>query len=177
LEGVINIIVLIGHSASGKSTIENKLIERGYKKIVSYTTRPPRKGEIDGIDYHFITEADFKAMKISNKLAESVQYRDWHYGIAKEDCLDDRVVIVEPSGMRDLKQIDGLNIVSFFINSPERERLIRMAKRGDEIMEIFRRIISDSGTFKNVEKEVDFVINNQDLDKAVDEIIEKIEKG
>ena len=47
-------IVLIGESASGKSSIERCLVEDyGYNKIVSYTTRPPRAGEVDGIDYHF----------------------------------------------------------------------------------------------------------------------------
>ena len=167
-------IVLIGHSASGKSTIENKMVDMGYKKVISYTTRPPRKGEVNGIDYHFVTEVDFKSMKINNKLAESVVYRGWFYGTLKKDCLDDRVIIVEPSGLRQLKQIKELNVTSFFIKTPERERLIRMAKRGDEIMEIFRRLISDNGTFNNIEDEVDYVINNKNIDEAVKEIVGKL---
>jgi len=169
-------IVLVGHSASGKSTIEKKMVDIGYKKVISYTTRTPRKGEIDGIDYHFVTESDFNSMKLNNKLAESVIYRNWFYGVAKKDCLDDRVIIVEPSGLRQLKKIKELNVVSFFIKASERERLIRMAKRGDEMMEIFRRIISDGGTFQNVEDEVDYVINNDNIDESVKEIINKIER-
>ena len=54
------ITVLIGKSASGKNTIQNQLVERyGFGKIVTYTTRPPRNGETEGEDYHFISEEEF----------------------------------------------------------------------------------------------------------------------
>ena len=49
-------IILVGESASGKSTIEKILTEKyGYKKTISYTTRQPRDGEINGVNYHFNT--------------------------------------------------------------------------------------------------------------------------
>ena len=57
-------IVLVGESASGKSSIEKYFVDNyGYKKITSYTTRQPRNGEVDGKDYHFITEEQFKKLK------------------------------------------------------------------------------------------------------------------
>ena len=47
-------IVLVGESASGKSSIERNLVEKhGYNRVISYTTRKPRTGEHDGVDYHF----------------------------------------------------------------------------------------------------------------------------
>ncbi len=49
-------LLLVGKSASGKDTIQKELIKMGMKAVVSYTTRSPRKGEIDGIAYHFITK-------------------------------------------------------------------------------------------------------------------------
>lgn len=57
-------IALLGESASGKSTIEKELINKyGLKKIVSYTTRQPRVGEEDGVDYHFVTDAEFEEIR------------------------------------------------------------------------------------------------------------------
>lgn len=155
-------IVLIGESASGKSTIEKKLLDYGYQKIVSYTTRPMREGEVDGVDYHFINKEKFLSLLSQDFFAEHTNYNGWYYGIAKEDCLDDRVVVVEPYGFRQLKRIEGLNITSFYIKSSWRTRLKRMVDRGDNIMELFRRIISDMGVFQGIEDEVDYVIDNDE---------------
>ena len=55
-------IVLVGESASGKSSIEKELIALGFNKIVTYTTRPMRKEDVDGETYHFITEEQFNDM-------------------------------------------------------------------------------------------------------------------
>ena len=57
---MINIIVLAGKSASGKNFAARKLEEYGYKTIVTYTTRPTRKGEKQDITYHFISDEEFK---------------------------------------------------------------------------------------------------------------------
>ena len=55
-------IIIFGKTASGKSRVVNELVKRGYKKIVTTTTRPARKGEVDGIDYNFITDDEFKEL-------------------------------------------------------------------------------------------------------------------
>ena len=52
-------LILCAPMASGKDTIQKELIKMGMNSVVSYTTRPPRKGEVDGIAYHFITKEDF----------------------------------------------------------------------------------------------------------------------
>jgi len=176
IKELIDIIVLMGHSASGKSTIEKKLTEKGYKKIVSYTTRPPRKGEVDGIDYHFVTELDFKGLKMGNKLAEHAIYRGWHYGILKEDCKNNTVAVVEPNGLNQLNAIEHLDITSFYIKTSENLRVSRMALRGDDFSEIIRRTYSDQGTFNGAEYIADHTINNDgDLDKTLEEILRIIE--
>ena len=75
-------IVLVGESASGKSSIERNLVDNyGYKKIVSYTTRQPRQGEVDGIDYHYISESQFIKLQKEGYFAEVGEYNGWHYGI------------------------------------------------------------------------------------------------
>lgn len=172
-------IVILGCSASGKSTIERQLTAHGLKRIISYTSRPIRCAETNHIDYHFITEEEFLQKEKEDFFAENTTYNGWHYGIAKEDCKDDSIAVVEASGFRQLKSINGLNIVSFFISVPERDRVIRMMKRGDNVMESFRRVISDQGTFSGIEREVNYVIRNSDVDEVVfvvDQILYLIRK-
>lgn len=163
-------IVLIGESASGKSTIEKELVKKGYKKIISYTTRPIRKNEIDGIDYHYISVDEFKNKLSNGFFAENTIYNDWYYGIAKQDCIDDAVVVVEPYGFRQLIKLEDLHIISFYIKVDERERLIRMVKRGDNLLEVFRRIFSDQGVFQFIDREVDHVVDNYDINECVRKI-------
>jgi guanylate kinase len=172
-------ILLIGHSAAGKTTIEKELHKQGFDRIISYTSRPMREGEINGIDYHFISETEFLYGLENGFFSESTNYRGWHYGIAKKDCKNDAIATVEPVGFRMLKQIDGLSITSFYIKVNERTRLIRMAKRGDEIGELFRRLFSDQGSFNGIENEVNFIIENEDglLEEAIQKIINIIKEN
>ena len=167
-------LVLVGCSCAGKSCIERKLTEKGLKRIISYTTRPIRKNEIENIDYHFISSEEFNKKLNIGFFSEHSIYNSWNYGIASEDCCDDAVCVVETSGMRQLKANKNLNIKSFCIEVDERTRVIRMMKRGDNIMESFRRIISDQGMFSGIEYEVDYVIPNPDgeLDLAIGKIVE-----
>ena len=81
-------IVLVGESASGKSSIERELIALGFNKIVTYTTRPMRKEDVDGETYHFITEEQFNDMIEKDLFAEHASYNGWRYGTAKEDCTE-----------------------------------------------------------------------------------------
>jgi len=168
------LIVLLGESASGKSTIERELSKKGLNRTISYTTRPIRKNEIDGVDYHYISDDEFLDNLANGFFAEYTKYNDWYYAIAKEDCLDNSISVVEPFGFRQLQKIPDLNITSFYIKVPERERLKRMVDRGDNLMEVFRRIFSDQGVFQSIDQEVDYVIENNNIDTCVNEIMRKI---
>ena len=141
--------------------MEKELVARGIKKICSYTTRPIRNGETDGVDYYFISKEEFKHKLEEGFFAEHTVYRDWYYGTAKEDCLDDRVLVANPHGLRQLKNIGSINVHSFYIKTDGRIRLIRMLSRGDDIMECFRRYFSDMGVFQNVEEEVDMILDGE----------------
>lgn len=154
-------IVLVGESASGKSSIEKELVSMGYNKIITYTTRPMRKEDVDGETYHFITEEQFNSMKKRGMFAEHASYRGWQYGTAKEDCTNDKVVVLTPHGLRQLKKNKDLDIISFYIKVPRRDRLIKILERGDDIEEAYRRNLSDVGQFDGIEDEVDYVIKNQ----------------
>ena len=164
-------IVLVGESASGKSSIEKSLVENyGFNKVVSYTTRKPRDGEVDGVDYHFIDKSQFKRLKIQGFFAETAMYNDWHYGTAKRDCTDDKVAVLTPHGLRQISKIQGINVVSFYINVPRRDRLIKILQRGDNIEEAYRRSLSDVGQFDGIADEVNYVIDNVGYKKNIEEM-------
>ena len=157
-------IVLIGESGSGKDTVQKQLVENfGYRKIVTYTTRPPRDGEVDGVDYHFISEKEFREKKRRNEFGETAEYRGWLYGSAIKDYAINTVIILTPSGFRKLeKSIVPFVMMSVYVRVPRRERLIRILKRGDDIEEAYRRSLSDVGMFDGIADEVDFVIDNSE---------------
>ena len=168
-------IVLVGESASGKSSIERCLVnDYEYEKVVSYTTRPPRDGEIDGVDYHFIDTEKFLKLKSEGFFAETAVYRDWYYGTAKEDCTDDKIAVLTPHGLRQVSKIDNINVTSFYINVPRRDRLIKILQRGDNIEEAYRRSLSDVGQFDGIEDEVDYIIHNDGYKKSVAEMAQKV---
>lgn len=155
-------IVIIGESASGKSTLQKMLIkdDSKYKKVVTYTTRPKRNGEIDNVDYHFVSQSTFDKLVNADFFLEHAKYRGWCYGTAKEDCKDkNSVAVLNPAGLRALKRLD-FETTSIYLYVDRRSRLIRILERGDNIDEAYRRNLSDVGQFHEVDKEVDYVIDN-----------------
>lgn len=154
-------IVLVGESASGKSSIEKYLVDNyGYNKVVSYTTRQPRPNEVDGVDYHFVSVDEFLNLKEQGFFAETAVYNNWYYGTAKEDCADDKIAVLTPHGLRQISKVVDINVLSFYINVPRRDRLIKILQRGDDIEEAYRRSLSDVGQFDGIEDEVNYVIHN-----------------
>ena len=154
-------IVIVGESASGKSSVAKYLTNNcGYKRIVTYTTRAPRHNEVDGFDYYFIQEDQFEKLDKQDFFAETALYNGWRYGSAKKDYTDDSVIVVNPKGLRNLKNSNIENIFSVYLCVPRRDRLIKCLERGDDIEEAYRRSISDIGMFDGIEKEVDLVIKN-----------------
>lgn len=156
-------LVIVGESASGKSTLQKKLIENNpsYKKVVTYTTRPKRKNEKDGVDYHFISEDKFEKLVKKGFFIEHAKYRDWSYGTAKQDCInaENSVAVLTPAGLRALKRV-GANITSIYLYVDRRSRLVSILARGDNIDEAYRRNLSDVGQFDGIADEVDYVIDN-----------------
>lgn len=168
-------ICILGESASGKSTVQEILCEKhGFKRLVTYTTREPRQGEIDGVDYHFISKSEFRRLKEQGYFCETAEYNGWCYATATKDCTDDKIVVVTPHGLRQLVKFKGLNIVSFYINVGRKERLIKILQRGDDIEEAYRRSLSDVGQYDGIEDEVDFVINNSKYAKTPEEVAKEI---
>lgn len=171
-----SLILFLGESGSGKTTVQRELEKRGVKKVVTYTTRPMREGETDGVDYHFITEERFREMVDNGEFAEHASYRGWHYGTAVADCSDpNRIIAVTPAGFRELKKVfkeRDIPFVSVYLNVDRRTRLVSILSRGDDIEEAYRRSLSDLGQFDGVENEVNCMIVNENHSADAETIAE-----
>lgn len=179
------IIVLLGASSSGKSTIENELAtHHGFEKIISYTTRQPRAGEVNGKDYYFMGNNTFIDMINTGLLAEYDEYSQGRlYGTLKSDYIDNdnKVVVLTPNGLRQLKQsCSNNNILTVLVNANLGTRVKRYIDRCgidkftfDDKNEIAARVERDFGMFLGLEKEVNLVVNN-DEGTDINDIIKEI---
>lgn len=155
-------LILVGESASGKTTTQRLLEKRGIRKVVTYTTRPMRKGEVDGVDYHFVSEATFDEMVAKGEFAEHASYRNWKYGTALKDCgFRNTSAALTPAGLRSLVRAN-VPLLSIWLCVDRRSRLIKILQRGDDIEEAYRRSVSDVGQFDAVDREVDLIVHNEE---------------
>ena len=158
------IIVLVGKTASGKTTVANELCKHhGYKRIVTYTTRPMRENEVQDVDYHFISDEQFNKMVENNEFTEYKRYNTahgvWSYGsiitLEQEYSDDCYVIILTPQGLKDLsKKIS--RYIAFYLNVDFKTQLERLKKRGDEEQQIIKRLKNDAKDFKNVVDIIDY---------------------
>ena len=158
------IIVLVGKTASGKTTVANELCKHhGYKRIVAYTTRPMRENEVQNVDYHFISDEQFNKMVENNEFTEYKRYNTahgvWSYGsiitLEQEYSDDCYVIILTPQGLRDLSK-KASRYIAFYLNVDFEAQLERLKKRGDEEQQIIKRLKNDAKDFKNVVDIVDY---------------------
>lgn len=176
-------LIILGKTASGKNTIVNKLVKNyGFKQLVTYTTRPKRKGEIEGVTYHYISLEEFKKKDREGFFAESSYFcpasgGEWAYGTSLEDFkkADDKTVLItNPRGYYSLLSNIGLgHACSIYIIAKEDILLDRLEERGDSFLEAQRRIVADREDFEDVGNYVDFWIANDGM-LSIEEIASKI---
>lgn len=175
------LIILIGKTSSGKTLIREKLSAKGYKPLVTWTTRPMRDDEKDGVDYHFVSEEEFFDLKGNGFFAETKCYETvfgkWYYGcsIKEYDC-GNACIILTPDGLRDiLWQLKDIDYKAIYVYSNNETIRRRLKLRGDNKEEAERRISHDNEDFKGIEFLVDKIIYNNEEDN-IDEVVEKILK-
>ena len=152
------LFILVGPSGSGKSTVAKFMEESGVERIVTYTSRPIREGEVCGKDYHFVDESFFESQK--DQFLEINSYNNWLYGTMIEERKNDKCIILTPAGARIAKKrYPDAKIV--YLATDRREALMRILKRGDNVDEAIRRNLSDVGMFDGFENEADIVVDTE----------------
>ena len=178
------IIVLIGKSGSGKSTIEQKLCsDLKINHVISHTTRPPRKEELNGLDYFFCTDDYFEEERenfIEQRLYKIINKDGtkgiWRYGLHRDSVKEGlNVVVVDPNGYEALGKYFGKeNVLPFFIDCSDITRVNRILFRdnGSNVLELMRRFAADEEDFKDFIESHNYykVSNESGIDLAVEEI-------
>jgi len=151
----IKIYAIIGKAGSGKDYLLKKTLRNiNAKEIISCTTRPPREDEIDGKNYHFVSEKYFVDNK--NELLEWTLFNNWYYGTRYCDLDKNKpnIGVFNPDGVRSLLEDDRIDLYVFYNHVSDKTRLIRQLQRENEpnIIEIFRRYEADNLDFSNFDK-------------------------
>lgn len=175
-------VVVSGPSGVGKGTICNKLIdELGAEYSVSYTTRSPREGEVDGVNYNFISRADFERKIREGDFIEYNLYNGNYYGTSRDFVIDklnkgiDVFTEIDVNGAKNIKRMfsDALLI---YIAPPSMEELKkRLIGRGTEDKDIIEERLKIAEEELKYIDMYDYVVINDDIEKAtrmVKDIIE-----
>lgn len=144
-----NRIIIIGHGASGKDHLKKLMINRGFIPSISFTSRPPRENEFDGVHYKFVSKDRFLQMIIEDKFYEWNKFKeDWYYGTTKDDFYSSNIFIMTPSGVNALSPQDRKSSFIIYLNIPEDIRRSRLESRSDADS-VERRLSADNKDFEN----------------------------
>ena len=171
-------IIFAAPSGAGKTSIARGLAARrdDVEFSVSATTRPPRPGETDGLDYHFRTAADFRAMIDGGELLEWAEVHGQLYGTPRgnlEEAVARRhflLLDIDVQGSRQVKRAVG-DAVSIFVLPPSGAELARrLIGRASEDLERRRRRLAAAREELRAANEFDFVLVNDELERSVDTV-------
>lgn len=184
------LIYLIGKSSSGKDTIYRELLktqELTLKKVVLYTTRPIREGEKEGVQYNFVDDETFFALKKDGKVIEDRQYNTY-YGLWRYFTVDDGMIDLEhhnyliigtlESYVRTAEYYGSDKVLPIYLDLDDGIRLQRalnreMTQEVPKYEEMCRRFLADSEDFSDDKMEEAGItkrFNNEDLNKCLEEI-------
>ena len=169
------LFVFAAPSGAGKTTLVKRATENNpdLKFSISYTTRPPRQSETDGVDYLFVDKNEFNRLREGGALLEWAEVFDNFYGTSRiqveEHLADGNSVILEIDwqGARQVREAMP-ECVTIFILPPTKEELERrLRSRATDSDDVIARRLRDSLSDMSHWDEFDYVIFNDDLDRAV----------
>ena len=169
------LLVISSPSGAGKTTLTHRLLQEfpELRFSVSHTTRKPRQNEVDGQDYHFVTEEAFRQVLDGDGFAEWAEVHGNLYGTRLDELqrlLDsgkDVVLELDVQGMQNLKAAD-LDVVTVFIEPPSMEELERRLRdRGTDSAADIELRLTNARAEMAARSMYDFVVVNGDLNEAV----------
>ena len=172
-------LVLSSPSGAGKSTIARNLLdkERDMSLSVSLTTRAKRGSEIDGTHYHFVSESEFLRYQANDGLLEWAEVHGNYYGTPRDPAEQamrqgkDMLFDIDWQGALQLFEKARADVVSIFILPPSMAELkSRLERRAEDAPEVIAKRLENSRLEMEHWKEYDYVVVNEDLDKAFQEV-------
>jgi guanylate kinase len=176
------LLVVSGPSGAGKGTICKAFLEKNknVKLSISATTRSPREGEVEGVNYFFVTKEKFKGMIDNGELLEHAQIYDNFYGTPKAAILEnleqgyDVLLEIEMQGAKQIKEVYPEGVFIFILPPSLDELKSRIVGRGTETEEqINKRFGSAFEEICQIEN-YDYFIVNKDIDQSAKELSDMI---
>ncbi|MCL5031312.1 MAG: guanylate kinase [Bacteroidetes bacterium] len=169
------IIAVSAPSGTGKTTIVKKILEEFPDLVfsISATTRQKRDNEIEGVDYFFITENEFKKKIDNGEFVEWEKFYDYYYGTYKsfiEGNIDKGksvIVEIDVNGALSLKKIYPKSILIFIYPPSFEELKNRLKKRNTEDEADYKKRIERAKMELSLKPKFDYLIENKDLEKAL----------
>ena len=140
--------ILTGPTCAGKNYLRDIMVSKGFKPDVSITSREPRPGEIDGVDYQFVPVQDFIHWIKIGWFYEHVKYNGNYYGTSQHNWDTKEVFIMEPDGVKHITEEDRKSCFVIYLDTPRQVRIQRMEERGWNQQQIAERLEFDDKRFK-----------------------------
>jgi guanylate kinase len=178
------LFVITAPSGAGKTSLIDAIMrdDPSLKVSVSYTTRAPRRGERNGVDYHFVADGTFLAMQQRGEFLESAEVHGYRYGTSKQVITDalkrgeDLILEIDWQGARQVRSIYP-QCVGIFILPPSVEELERrMRARGQDAEAVIARRLDSAREELSHAGEFKYAIINKDFEAAKGELAEIIRK-
>jgi guanylate kinase len=151
-------IIILGKSGSGKDYLMRRLVEKGLKGCIKWTTRPQRKNEQQGVTYNFVSDSEFLTSINENKFLtyqtfqvnpENRQTETWYYGITLQEFNESQVFIMTPGEFSNLTPEMRKGCFVVYLDIDRKIRESRIFERQDNNDSIQRRLDADEIDFKD----------------------------
>jgi len=176
------LFVITAPSGAGKTSLIDALMhdDPTLKLSISYTTRPPRPGEKNGVDYHFVDDAAFLAMQERGEFLEDAEVHGYRYGTSRKVILDalargdDLLLEIDWQGARQVRALYPDSIGVFILPPSVEELERRMRARGQDSDAVIRRRLQAARDELLHAGEFKYAIINKDFDSARRQLAEII---
>lgn len=152
------ILALMGPSGSGKDTVLKEVLKKNpkeFNKIINCTTRPMREGEVDGVDYFFISPETFAEQVLNFDMIEATNFNDWFYGTSKSALVSDiiNIGVFSPEAIEALLESPDIELMVLELAASDKTRLLRQLNReaNPNVHEIIRRFKADEEDFADLD--------------------------
>jgi len=174
-----NLFIVCAPSGAGKTTLVDALLkaDSGIRLSVSYTTRPPRAGEVDGREYHFVSQEKFQEMSAAGAFLESALVHGNYYGTSQPWINDQRaagadiLLEIDWQGAAQVRKMMP-DAIGIFVLPPSFEALVgRLNKRAQDPPDVIARRIAGAREEISHVSEFKYVIINDKFDEAVKDLV------